>query len=163
MARSSDPKLPKTTALAGRVARLMWLRAWGGMLVGALPYAMGVGLLIVISMRWWMGVQWWWGVPVGVLILVVIGTGLAAWSKRPGVMVAAGRLDELAHTKSRYRSALELSGVQGADPSFAAIAIQRAEQSAGQADLPANGSKRWYEQSSIYGTATLMGLIVAAG
>ena len=128
-----------------------------------LPYALGVALVLVIAQRWWVGADWWWGIGVGAALIVVVGSGIAAWFKRTCELSAAGWLDESAHTQSRYRSALELVTNTRADPAFASIAVQQAEHSAEGIKLPTDHSKLWHEQNSVFINTALIALIVVAG
>lgn len=163
MLTSPPPKPINTAALSQRVSRVLWMRDWFALSARYVPIALGVALVLVIADRWWFDHAWWWGIPIDCVILAVLIAGVVAWTRRPDPLRAAGWLDASAHTQSRYRSAMELAGANSADPAFSMIAVERAEQTAASAKLPANQSKRWHELPVVYTSAILIALIVIVG
>tara|TARA_R110000868_G_scaffold411617_1_gene706345 strand:- start:435540 stop:437831 length:2292 start_codon:yes stop_codon:yes gene_type:complete len=152
-----------TTAIASRVARSLLVRSWIGYCVASLPAALGVGLLLVIAQRWWIDEAWWWGIPLVLVGIVVIGAGVRAWARRASLSTAAGWLDESAQTQSRFRSALELIRAPNADQAFASLAVERAEATAASTKIPSNQSVLQREQSKLSVSGVLLVLVVVAG
>lgn len=139
--------------------RLLTLSGWT---IGA---ALGMAFLIVLAVRLWAGVAWWWVVPAGCAVLVAAGTFAWVRTRRWSLTHAAGEIDRTHATEGAIRTALELTESDG-EPVFVAMARSRGQTEAARINplrvVTPPRYQGWWTALAAAAACVLAGLFVPA-